>query len=174
MILSPDDHRSLQAIDSELATCEPHLAAMLRIFSRLNAEEAPPPSEDLIVAIPPPAAAPASPGPRRGWRGRRRSRAPRARPSAPARTSGRSRPAGRPGRVRRGLWRPVAAIAVPVALLVTLLILMVVTLTSTMKCRPASAAAGSAARSSAPLLPGNAGLAGCQPSTGTGKTAARG
>jgi hypothetical protein len=41
-----------------------------------------------------------------------------------------------------------------------------------MKCRPASTAAGSAARSSAPLLPGNAGLAGCQPSTG--KTAARG
>ena len=66
MILSPDDHRSLQAIDGELATCEPHLAAMFRIFTRLNAEEAPPPSEDVIVAVPPPAAAPAEPGPRRG------------------------------------------------------------------------------------------------------------
>ncbi|HMH90385.1 MAG TPA: hypothetical protein VK586_04795 [Streptosporangiaceae bacterium] len=64
MILSPDDHRSLQAIDGELATCEPHLAGMFRIFGRLNSEEAPPPSEDLIVAVPP-----ADPTPRRGWRG---------------------------------------------------------------------------------------------------------
>ena len=175
MILSPDDHRSLQAIDGELATCEPHLAAMLRIFSRLNAEEDPPPSEDLIVAMPPPAAAPATPGPRRGWRGRRQSRAPRApraRLSAQARAGARTRPGDRPGRARRGLWRPVAAIAVPVALLATLLILMIVTLTSSIKCRPASTASGSAARSSAPLLPGNAGVAGCQQSTGTGKTAA--
>jgi hypothetical protein len=170
MILSPDDHRSLQAIDGELATCEPHLAAMFRIFTRLNAAEAPPPSEDLIVAVPPPTAAPAGSGPRRGWRGRRRSQARRTRLSAPARTSARSRP----GSARRGLWRPVAAIAVPVALLATLLILMIVTLTSSIKCRPASTASGSAARSSAPLLPGNAGVAGCQQSTGTGQTAARG
>ena len=48
MILSPDDHRSLQAIDGELATCEPHLAAMFRIFSRLNAEEAPPDRKSVV------------------------------------------------------------------------------------------------------------------------------
>jgi hypothetical protein len=169
MILSPDDHRSLQAIDGELATCEPHLAAMLRIFSRLNAEEAPPPSEDLIVAVPPPAA-PADPAPRRGWRGRR-PRAAGARLGARARTSARPRPGGRPGRpgrARRGLWRPVAAIAVPAVLLVTVLIVMFVTLTSSIKCRPAPATSGTAARSSAPLLPGNASLAACQQSTKTG------
>jgi hypothetical protein len=178
MILSPDDHRSLQAIDGELATCEPHLAAMFRIFSRLNAEEAPPPAEDLIVAVPPPAAAPADPKPRRGWRGRqgwlgqRRPGAARARPSAPGRTrSARpgSRPGSRPGRARHALWRPVAAVAVPAVLLVTVLIVMFVTLTSSIKCRPAAAGSGStAARSAAPLVPGNASLAGCPQSTKTG------
>jgi hypothetical protein len=185
MILSPDDHRSLQAIDGELATCEPHLAAMFRIFTRLNAEEAPPPSEDVIVAVPPPAAAPADPGPRRGWRGRR-PRAARARPSSRARTTRGSGPGGRPGpggragrpgsagsvrgpgRAPRGRWRPVAAIAVPAALLVTVLIVMFATLTSTIKCRPAPATSGTAARSAAPLMPGNASLAACRQSARTG------
>jgi hypothetical protein len=172
MILSPDDHRSLQAIDGELATCEPHLAAMFRIFSRLTADEAPPPSEDLIVAVPSPAAAPADPGPRRGWRGwrgRRRSQAARARLSA----RGRARSTGRggrpgPGGARRGLWRPVAAVAVPAVLLVTVLVVMVVTLTSSIKCRPAPAGAGTAARTAAPVMPGNGSLVACQQPTKTG------
>ncbi|HEY3977191.1 MAG TPA: hypothetical protein VGM79_07960 [Streptosporangiaceae bacterium] len=178
MILSPDDHRSLQAIDGELATCEPHLAAMFKIFSRLNAEEAPPPSEDQIAAMPR-ADAPADPAPR-GWRqwrqggrARRRSRAARARLSAgaPARAQARSpRPGGRPGGAggapgtRRGLWRPVAAIGVPAVLLVTVLIVMFVTLTSSIKCRPAPATSGSgsAAPSAAPVIPGSASVAGCR------------
>jgi hypothetical protein len=175
MILSPDDHRSLQAIDGELATCEPHLAAMFRIFSRLNADEAPPPSEDLIVAVPSPAAAPAAPGSRRGWRGRgrRRSQAARAWLRAQGRTRSagpgvRSRTGGRPGSARRGLWRPVAAIGVPAVLLVTVLVVMVVTLTSSMKCRPAPASSGTTARTSAPVMPGNGSLAACQQSTKTG------
>jgi hypothetical protein len=169
MILSPDDHRSLQAIDGELATCEPHLAAMFRIFSRLNADEAPPPSEDLIAAVPSPAAAPADPGSgsRRGWRGWRRSPAARARLSAQNRTRS-AGPGGRPGRARRGLWRPVAAIGVPAVLLVTVLIVMVVTLTSSIKCRPAPASAGTTARTSAPVMPGNGSLAICQQSTKSG------
>jgi len=196
MILSPDDHRSLQAIDGELATCEPHLAAMFRIFSRLNAEEAPPPSEDVIAAVPPPAAAPAPAGPGRGWlgwrgrrarsararlssRGRTRSAGPGGPPGRTGRTDrtgrldaagrpGRAGQAGRAGRARRGLWRPVAAIAVPAALLVTVLIVMFVTLTSTIKCRPAPATSGTTARSAAPVLPGNASLAACRQSTKTG------
>jgi hypothetical protein len=169
MILSPDDHRSLQAIDGELATCEPHLAAMFRIFSRLNADEAPPPSEDLIVAMPPPAAAPENPRSRRGFRGRRRSRAARAGLSAPARARPRSRrPGRRPGAARSGLWRPVAAIGVPAVLLVTVLIVMFVTLTSSIKCRPATATSGSAARSAAPLVPGAGSVSSCPQSAKTG------
>jgi hypothetical protein len=172
MILSPDDHRSLQAIDGELATCEPHLAAMFRIFSRLNADEAPPPSEDLIVAVPPPAAGSADPKSRRGWRGRRRSGAARARLSARARTG--SRP-GRPGQRadggRRRAWRPVAAIAVPAVLLVTVLMVMFFGLTSGLKCRPATAGARTVARSSALVVPGGNSLAGCRPATGTAKAA---
>jgi hypothetical protein len=168
MILSPDDHRSLQAIDGELATCEPHLAAMFRIFSRLNADEAPPPSEDLIVAIRPPAAAPEDPRRRGGWRGRR-SQAARARLGAQARARPRARrPGRRPGGARSGLWRPVAAIGVPAVLLVTVLIVMFVTLTSSIKCRPASAASGSAARSAAPLVPGTASLSSCPQAAKTG------
>jgi hypothetical protein len=144
MILSPDDHRSLQAIDGELATCEPHLAAMFRIFSRLNAEEAPPPSEELIVAVPPPTAGPADPKPRRGWRGRRRA------------------------------WRLVAVIAVPAVLLVTVLMVMFFGLTSGLKCRPAPAAGRTAARSSALVAPGGTSLGGCPSTTGTAKAAAGG
>jgi len=68
MILTPDDHRSLQALDGKLAACEPHLAAMFTIFSRLNAEEPPPPSEDLIVA-----ARPAAPVPAENLKQKRRS-----------------------------------------------------------------------------------------------------
>jgi hypothetical protein len=173
MILSPDDHRSLQAIDGELATCEPHLAAMFRIFSRLNADEAPPPSEDLIVAVPPPAAGSADPKSRRGWPGRR-SRAARARQSARDRTG--SRPGSRPGRRagdgRRRAWRPVAAIAVPAVLLVTVLMVMFFGLTSGLKCRAATAGARTAARSSALVVPGGNSLAGCRPATGTAKAAA--
>jgi hypothetical protein len=171
MILSPDDHRSLQAIDGELATCEPHLAAMFRIFTRLNADEAPPPSEDVIVAVPPPAP-PAEPKPRRGWRGRPRSQAAQARLSDQARTRSRRQPGSRPSRGRRGLWRPVAAITVPAVLLVTVLIVMFVTLTSSIKCRPASAT--SAARTSAPLIPGNGTLSSCRQSTGTARSGAGG
>jgi hypothetical protein len=190
MILSPDDHRSLQAIDGELATCEPHLAAMFKIFTRLNAEEAPPPSEDQIVAVPPPAAAPAEPAPR-GWRwwrqdgrGRRRarSRAAGARLSAGSQARARSpRAGGRPegadgagsaggaGRSRLGAWRPVAAIGVPAVLLMTVLIVMFVTLTSSIKCRPAPATsgAGSAAPTAAPAMPGSAAVAACQRSMRT-------
>jgi hypothetical protein len=173
MILSPDDHRSLQAIDGELATCEPHLAAMFRIFSRLNVDEAPPPSEDLIVAVPPPWAGSADPKSGRGWRGRRRSRAARARLGARAQAG--SRPGSRPGRRagdgRRRTWRPVAAIAVPAVLLVTVLMVVFFGLTSGLKCRPATAGARTAARSSALVVPGGAGPAGCSPATGTAKAA---
>jgi hypothetical protein len=184
MILSPDDHRSLQAIDGELATCEPHLAAMFKIFSRLNAEEAPPPTEDQIVAVPPPAPAAAEPAPR-GWqrwrqdgRGRRaRARAAQARLSARSR-AGSPRPGSRPGRpggvrgapgTRLGLWRPVAAIGVPAVLLVTVLIVMFVTLTSSIKCRPAPASSGarSAAPTAAPVMPGSASVAACEQSVKT-------
>ena len=185
MILSPDDHRSLQAIDGELATCEPHLAAMFKIFSRLNAEEAPPPLEDQIVAVPPPAATPAEPAPR-GWRQwrqggrerrRSRSRAAGARLSAGS-GAGSPRPGSRPGRpggaggapgTRLGLWRPVAAIGVPAVLLVTVLIVMFVTLTSSIKCRPAPATSGSrsAAPAAAPVMPGSASVAACAQSMKT-------
>jgi hypothetical protein len=174
MILSPDDHRSLQAIDGELATCEPHLAAMFRIFSRLNAEEAPPPSEELIVAMPPSAAGPADPKPRRGWRGRQRSRTARARLSAGPGAEPGSEPGRRAGDGRRRAWRPVAVIAVPAVLLVTVLMVMFFGLTSGLKCRPAPAAGRTAARSSALVAPGGTSLGGCPSTTGTAKTAAGG
>jgi hypothetical protein len=66
----------------------------------------------------------------------------------------------------------VAAIAVPIVLLVTML-MVVFGLTSGLKCRPAPAAARTAARSSALVMPGRTGLAGCR-TTGTAKTAAGG
>jgi hypothetical protein len=192
MIPSPDDHRSLQAIDDALETCEPHLAAMFRIFSRLNADEPPPPSEDLIVAVPPPAGALADAAPKRGLRGWRRSQAAQARLSARARAG--SRPAGRAGNprragaprragdarragsaggrrlARRGLWRPVLAISVPAVLLVTMLMVLFFTLAAGMKCRPAPGAEKTTARS-ALVVAGGAGLASCQQSTGTAKSA---
>jgi hypothetical protein len=179
MILSPDDHRSLQAIDGELATCEPHLAAMFAIFSRLNADEAPPPSEDLIVAASPPAADQADTKPRQGWRGRRRSQAARARLSAQARARSRPGARGRAGqrgqrRGPRGAWRPVAAIAVPALLLVTVLMVVYFGLTAGLKCRPAPAGGPAAARSSAQLTAGGTGRAGCTPTTGAVRTAANG
>jgi hypothetical protein len=189
MILSPDDHRSLQAIDGALATCEPHLAAMFRIFSRLNADEPPPPSEDLIVAVPPPASALADAAPKRGLRGWRRSRAAQARLSARARAG--SRPGGRargprragdpggaedgqrpgsPRLARRGLWRPVLAITLPAVLLVTMLIVLFFTLTAGIKCQPAPGADKTSAHS-ALVVAGGASLASCQQSTGTAKSA---
>jgi hypothetical protein len=174
MILSPDDHRSLQAIDGELATCEPHLAAMFRIFSRLNAEEDPPPSEDLIIALPSPAGAPADAKPRPGCRG---PRGARARLSARVRAG--SGPGGRAGRARAGRWRPVAAIAVPAVLLVTVVMMIIFGPASSLKCRPAPAASRIAARSAeqvglAQVVQGVARLPGCQPTTGPGKTAGGG
>jgi hypothetical protein len=178
MILSPDDHRSLQAIDGELATCEPHLAAMFRIFTRLNADEPAPPSEDLIMAIPRPAAEPVGPS-RRGWRGRRRTQAAQARLSARARARSRprSRPGGRAGRVRlarRRGWRPVVAITVPAVLLVTMLMVLFLTLSASMKCRPAAGTSGRTTAQSAVVAAGGTGLATCQSSetakTGTAKT----
>jgi hypothetical protein len=195
MILSPDDHRSLQAIDGALATCEPHLAAMFRIFSRLNADEPPPPSEDLIVAVLPPASALAGTAPKRGIRGWRRSRAAQARLSARARAG--SRPGGRAGDprrakdprragdpsraedpsraggsrlARRGLWRPVLAISVPAVLLVTMLMVLFFTLTAGIKCRPAPGTDKTSAHS-ALVVAGGASLASCQQSTGTAKSA---
>jgi hypothetical protein len=173
MILSPDDHRSLQAIDGELATCEPHLAAMFRIFTRLNADEPAPPSEDLIMAIPRPAAEPVGP-PRRGWRGRRRTQAAQARLSARARAGSRPRPGGRASQLRlsrRGRWRPVLAITVPAVLLVTMLMVLFLTLSSSMRCRPAAGTAGRTTAQSAVVAAGGTGLATCQ-SSGTAKTGA--
>jgi hypothetical protein len=172
MILSPDDHRSLQAIDGELATCEPHLAAMFRIFTRLNADEPAPPSEDLIMAIPRPPAEPAGPS-RRGWRGRRRSRTAQARLSARARAGSRprSRRGGRAGQVRlsrRGMWRPVAAITLPAVLLVTMLMVLFFTLSGGMRCRPAPGTSGRTTAQSAVVAAGGAALASCQ-SSGTAK-----
>jgi hypothetical protein len=192
MILSPDDHRSLQAIDGALATCEPHLAAMFRIFSRLNADEPPPPSEDLIVAVPPPASALADATPKRGLRGWRRSRSAQARLSARARAG--SRPGGRargprragdpegagdaqrpgsPRPARHGVWRPVLAITVPAVLLVTMLIVLFFTLTTGIKCQPAPGADKTSAHS-ALVVAGGASLASCQQSTGTAKSAGHG
>src|ERR1700677_2379868 len=105
MILTPDDHRSLQALEGKLAAGEPHLAAMFTIFSRLNAEEPPPPSEDLIVA-----ARPAAPVPAENLKQKRRGGARQRARAARARTA-RARLAARPG--DRG-WKSMAAIAIPV------------------------------------------------------------
>jgi hypothetical protein len=162
MILTPDDHRSLQALDGKLAACEPHLAAMFTIFSRLNAEEAPPPSEDLIVAALPAAPVPAEnvKQKRRGG-GRRRARTARAR-TARARLAARPRDRG---------WKPVAAIAIPVLLLVTVIMVMFFGLSSAIKCSPQTTAARTGSSSTALTVPGGASLAGCQQSAGTAKSA---
>jgi hypothetical protein len=178
MILSPDDHRSLQAIDGKLAAGEPHLAAMFKIFSKLNAEEPPPPTEDLIVARPPVVTQPADqPSRRDGWRGRRQARAQAARARA-ARARAGSRPgagaARRPGTAAlsgaRGVWGPVAAIAVPMVLLVTLIVVVFFGLASTVKCQAPAASQASSAKT-ALAVPGAASLAACQQSTGNGGTA---
>jgi hypothetical protein len=167
MILTPDDHRSLQALDGKLAACEPHLAAMFTIFSRLNAEEPPPPSEDLIVAARPAAPVPAEnlKQKRRGG-ARQRARTARAR-AARARTA-RARLAARPG--DRG-WKSMAAIAIPVLLLVTVIMVMFFGLSSATKCSPETTSARTGSSSTALTVPGGASLAGCQQSAGTAKSA---
>jgi hypothetical protein len=173
MILSPDDHRSLQAIDGTLAAGEPHLAAMFKIFSKLNAEEPPPPTEDLIVARPPVVTqAPDQPSRRNGWRGRRQARARAARARAGSRPDAGA--ARRPGTAAlsgaRGVWGPVAAIAVPMVLLVTLIVVVFFGLASTVKCQTPAASQRSSAKT-ALAVPGAASLAACQQSTGNGGTA---
>jgi hypothetical protein len=162
MILTPDDHRSLQALDGKLAACEPHLAAMFTIFSRLNAEEPPPPSEDLIVA-----ALPAAPAPpenvkqkRRGG-GRQRGRTARAR-TARARLAARPRDRG---------WKSMAAIVIPVLLLATVIMVMFFGLSSATKCSPETTSARTGSSSTALTVPGGASLAGCQQSAGTARSA---
>jgi hypothetical protein len=170
MILSPDDHRSLQAIDGKLAAGEPHLAAMFKIFSKLNAEEPPPPTEDLIVARPPAVTQPADqPSRRNGWRGRRQARARAAR-SRPGAAAARRRPGTAGLRGARGVWGPVAAIAVPMVLLVTLIVVVFFGLASTVKCQTPAASQASSAKT-ALAVPGAASLAACQQSTGNGGTA---
>jgi hypothetical protein len=158
MILTPDDHRSLQALDGKLAACEPHLAAMFTIFSRLNAEEPPPPSEDLIVA-----ARPAAPVPAENVKQKRRGGARTAR----ARTA-RARLAARPG--DRG-WKSMAAIAIPVLLLVTVIMVMFFGLSSATKCSPETTSPRTGSSSTALTVPGGASLAGCQQSAGTARSA---
>jgi hypothetical protein len=186
MILSPDDHRSLQAIDGELATCEPHLAAMFRIFTKLNAEEAPPPTEDLIVARPPAVPAADALPQRSGWRERMRrqaaqaqdarsqvarSRAARSRVARSRAAQARLAARGRAGSRPRDVWGPVAAIAVPMVLLVTLVVVVFVGLSGTVKCQPTPAASG--AKTSV-IAPGAANLAACRPSPGTAGSSAKG
>jgi hypothetical protein len=177
MILTPDDHRSLQVLDGKLAAGEPHLAAMFTIFSRLNAEEPPPPSEDLIVA-----ALPAAPAPpesmkpkRHGGRWRRaqlaRSQTPQPRtgqPQTPRPRTERARPAAWRG--DRG-WKPLAAVAIPVLLLVTVIVVMFVGLASAMKCSPATTSARSGSSTTTLTVPGAAGPAGCVKSPGQAKLA---
>jgi hypothetical protein len=116
MILSPDDHRTLQAIDGGLAADEPHLAAMFGIFSRLGEAEDPPPSEDLIAP----------------WA--RRAPTPSRRPAARVRLA-----------ARRARSLAVAAVAVPVVLLVTLVLVVAFTMPPSVRC-PAAAGAGSTSR----------------------------
>ena len=166
MILTPDDHRSLQALDGKLAACEPHLAAMFTIFSRLNAEEPPPPSEDLIVA-----ARPAAPVPAENVKQRRRGGGRRAAARADGgrgRRTARARLAARP---RDRGWRPVAAIAIPVLLLVTVIMVMFFGLSPTLKCSPETASARTGSSSTALTVPGGASLAGCHQSAGTARPA---
>jgi hypothetical protein len=162
MILTPDDHRSLQALDGKLAACEPHLAAMFTIFSRLNAEEPPPPSEDLIVAARPAAAVPAeSVKQKRRGGARQRARTARAR-TARARLAARPRERG---------WKSMAAIAIPVLLLVTVIVVMFFGLSSATKCSPETTSARTGSSSTALTVPGGASLAGCQQSAGTARSA---
>jgi hypothetical protein len=162
MILTPDDHRSLQALDGKLAACEPHLAAMFTIFSRLNAEEPPPPSEDLIVA-----ARPAAPGPAENVKQKRRGGSRRRAQTARARTA-RARLAARP---RDRGWKSMAAIAIPVLLLVTVIVAMSFGLSSAMKCSPQTSTARTGSPTTALAVPGGASLAGCHPSPSTARSA---
>jgi hypothetical protein len=161
MILTPDDHRSLQALDGKLAACEPHLAAMFTIFSRLNAEEPPPPSEDLIVAARPAAVPAESVKQKRRGGARQRARTARAR-TARARLAARPRERG---------WKSMAAIAIPVLLLVTVIVVMFFGLSSAMKCSPGTTSARTGSSSTALTVPGGASLAGCQQSAGTARSA---
>jgi hypothetical protein len=136
MILSPDEERSLQVIDQELAEGTPHLAGMLRIFTRLHAHDAAPPDEDAVAAMP---LTPPPPGPPawRRWRARRAAEPWSGSTMGIARTT----PGARLS--RQGLLKPLAAIAVPAVVLVTLVLVMVFGLSSSIRCRhaPGSAAA---------------------------------
>jgi hypothetical protein len=163
MIMTPDDHRSLQAMDAELAACEPHLAAMFTIFTRLNADEAPPPPEDSIVATPPAAMRAEGAQRRRRGAGLGRSRPrPRTARTARARLAARRSDGG---------WRPTAVIAIPVLLLVTVIVVLFFGLASAVKCNPGTTSSRTASARTALVVPGGASLAACQQSTGAAKSA---
>jgi hypothetical protein len=184
MILSPDEERSLQVIDHELAAVSPHLAGMLRIFSRLHAHDPAPPVEDAVVAIQPsPVPAPARPS--RRWRRRARRQA-ESWPGATMRRGPARRRAARQGAARRGIRRrgmrvsrqgvlkPLAAIAVPTVVLATLALVVVFGLGSSIRCRPVAASATAVRRTASVPVPAGSGFAACPTSGTTGVTGSPG
>lgn len=167
MILSPEEERSLQIIDHELAAIAPHLAGMLRIFTRLHAHDAAPPAEDAVAAIPPcPAPVPARPSRRR----RRARRGAESWPGATMRGGQATRGAGRATRgmrlSRQRALKPLAAIAVPAVLLMTLVLVVVFGLGSSIRCRPVAASATAVRRTASVPVPAGSGFAAC-PASGT-------
>jgi hypothetical protein len=159
MILSPDEERSLQVINQELAEGAPHLAGMLRIFTRLHAHDAAPPAEDAVAAMPlaPPLQGPSA---RRRWRARRT-----AKPwSGSTMRAAQVRPGVRLS--RQGLLKPLAAVAVPAVVLVTLVLVMVFGLSSSIRCRHAPGSAAASRRTSSLPIVAAPAFAAC-PTSGT-------
>jgi len=169
MILSPDEQQTLQVIDRALAATEPHLAGMLRIFTRLHADDDAPPAEDLVIPYRLRMAGPVS---------KTRTR-PRPRPAALG-TAGimqratRPRGAGEQGTPRRGVRRLAGAMAffaVPALLLTTLVLVVVFGLSSSIRCRTVPVAA--AGRTASVAVPAGSGFAACPaPARAAAKTSA--